>query len=167
MEDGSNQKLLEKIEKLESRLEEADQLIEAIKSGEVDAFAVNGDGEPEVYTLQSGDYAYRVLIEEFGEGAVNVTEDGLIVYANPYFLGLIRMPYDTVIGSYIFDFIESNSAQDFQVIFAKGITGKSKGEINLLVEGTLIPVYISLTSLQPRLPTVGIILTDLTQKKKK
>ena len=32
--------------------------------------------------------------------------------------------------------------------------------------GHVIPVYISFTSLQPKLPTVGIIVTDLTESKK-
>ncbi len=43
--------------------------------------------------------------------------------------------------------------------------GRSKGEINLSVGTKTIPVYISLTSLQPKLATVGIIVTDQTQKK--
>ncbi len=77
--------LLDKVSRLENRLEESEQLIEAIKAGEVDAFAIINKQEAEIYTLQSGDYAYRVLIESFGEGAINVSEDGLIVYTNAYF----------------------------------------------------------------------------------
>src|ERR1044071_6124267 len=92
----STEQLLFKIEELESRLAESEQLIEAIKAGEVDAFAINSNNQSEVYTLQSGDYAYRVLIEEFGEGAVNLTEEGLIVYTNPYFFQLLKLPYDKV-----------------------------------------------------------------------
>jgi PAS domain S-box-containing protein len=162
----SVQQLLSRIQELESRLEESEQLIEAIKAGEVDAFAISKDSESEVYTLQSGDYAYRVLIEEFGEGAVNVTEDGLIVYTNPYFFDLLKLPYEKVIGSSFFDFVHSDSTEEFGRLFRDSLSGKGKGEINLSVNGTIIPVYISLTSLQPKLATVGIIITDFTEKKR-
>src|SRR4249920_1169591 len=103
MKQESHEELLQRIENLENRLAESEQLIEAIKAGEVDAFAFNTNAVPEIYTLQSGDYAYRLLIEEFGEGAVNLSEDGLIVYTNSYFFELLQLNYEHVIGRYIFD----------------------------------------------------------------
>ena len=164
-EKESIKELLERIHDLEHRLEESEQLIDAIKSGEVDAFAINNEHEQEIYTLQSGDYAYRILIEEFGEGAINVSEEGLIVYTNPYFCDLLKVSYDKVIGSPIFDIIHPDSSEEFTRLFNASFAGKSKGEISLLSGGNIIPVYISLTSLQPKLATVGIIISDLTAKK--
>lgn len=157
--------LLERIKELEDRLKESEQLIEAIKAGEVDAFAIAGKGQSEVYTLQSGDYAYRVLIEEFQEGAINVAEDGLIVYTNPYFCELLNLPYDKIVGTYITDFIHPDSIAAFNTLFSNGKSGKSKGEINLSIHNTILPVYISLTSLQPKLAAIGIIITDLSMIK--
>ncbi len=166
MEVKSKDELLLKIEELENRLAESEQLIEAIKAGEVDAFAVNADDNAEVYTLQSGDYAYRVLIEKFGEGALNLTEDGLIVYTNTYFFELIKLSYEKVVGSFFIDFIHAESKEKFNKLFQRALKGNSKGEISLAVNGETIPVYISLTSLQPKLATVGVIITDLAEKKK-
>ena len=166
MQDKREKELLQRIEELENRLLESDQLIEAIKEGEVDAFAINSNNKSEIYTLHSGDYAYRILIEEFGEGAVNVTEDGLIVYTNPYFASLLKLSYEKVISRSIFDFIHADSKTKFNQLFKKALSNKTKGEINLLVNNEIIPVYISLTSLRPALDTIGIIFTDLTEKKK-
>ncbi len=166
MSEESREVLLARIENLENRLAESEQLIEAIKAGEVDAFAFNTKDSPEIYTLQSGDYAYRVLIEEFGEGAVNLSEEGMIVYTNTYFVELLQLSYEKVIGRYISDFIDAGSKQSFDLLFEKAIIGKSKGEVNLHVGGKTIPVYMSLTSLQPKLATVGIIISDQTEKKK-
>ncbi|HEY2725607.1 MAG TPA: histidine kinase dimerization/phospho-acceptor domain-containing protein, partial [Parafilimonas sp.] len=166
MEVNSKEELLLRIEELENRLAESEQLIEAIKAGEVDAFAVNADDNAEVYTLQTGDYAYRVLIEKFGEGALNLTEDGLIVYTNAYFFKLINLSYEDVVGSFFTEFIHEESKEKFNALFQQALKESSKGEINLYVDGKVIPVYISLTSLQPKLPTVGVIITDLTEKKK-
>jgi len=157
--------LLSQIEDLKAQLAEAHQLIQAIKDGEVDAFAVGSDKTPQIFTLQSGDYAYRVLVEEFGEGALNVTEDGLIVYTNRYFFEFTALSYEQVIGSNIINYIAPDSTELFRSLFTRALTGRSKGEINLTVNDTVIPVYISMTSLQPNLPTVGIIISDLTQKK--
>jgi PAS domain S-box-containing protein len=157
--------LQKKIEILEERLADSEQLIDAIRAGEVDAFALNKNNQPEIYTLQSGDYAYRILIEEIGEGAVNITEDGLIVYTNSSFIDMLGLPYEKVIGSFIRDFVHEYSTEKFDSLFHESRHGRSKGEITLSVGAKMIPVYISLTSLQPKLATVGIIVTDQTQKK--
>lgn len=158
-------KLQAKIADLEYRLGEADQLLEAIKAGEVDAFAIQNGLESEVYTLKSGDFTYRILIEEFEEGAINVTEEGLIVYSNRYFLSLLQLPYDQVVGKSIFDFVHPDSSEVFQELFKNAILEKSKGEIELFGREN-IPVYISMKSLQPELPTVGVVITDFTEKKR-
>ncbi len=131
MKTESIDELLLKIESLESRLADSEQLIDAIKAGEVDAFAVNKNNQPEIYTLQSGDYAYRVLIEEIGEGAVNTTEDGLIVYTNSSFIELLGLPYEKVIGKFISEFIHEESKEKFEQLFKESLSGRSKGEITL------------------------------------
>jgi len=156
---------LKRIEDLENRLAEAEQLIDAIKAGEVDAFAIRSENKTEVFTLHSGDYAYRVLVENFSEGAINVTEEGLIVYSNKYFHELLGLSYEKVIGASFHDFIDPQSIATFNSLFIKALGGQSKGEINLIAATKIIPVYISLTSLYPQLPTIGIIVTDLTEKK--
>lgn len=166
METGIDDSMKSRIAELEERLEEAQQLIDAIKRGEVDAFAMKLDSTSEVFTLQSGDFAYRLLIEEFNEGALNLTESGMIVYTNCYFSKLIKTPYEKIIGSSIYNYLHSQSKEHFASLFHEARTGNSKGEINLEINGTIIPVYISLTSLLPKLPTIGIIITDLTEKKK-
>jgi PAS domain S-box-containing protein len=153
-------------QELANRLEEAEQLIEAIKAGEVDAFAFNRDNQSEIFTLQSGDYGYRMLIENITEGALTLSEDGLIVYTNNYFHQLLGISYEQVIAKSVLDFIHPASKETFHQLFKKGLAGQSKGEINLQSGEKIIPVYVSLTSLYPTLQTVGMIVTDLTEKKK-
>lgn len=166
MEHQSISDLLAKIEDLETRLTESDQLIEAIKAGEVDAFALKKYNQSEIFTLQSGDFAYRILVENFNEGALNLSEEGLIVYTNSYFHNLLDLPYEKVIAHSVFQFVHPGSKELFLDLLTKGLKGQSKGEINLSAEGRIIPVYISLTSLYPTLNTVGMIVTDLSEKKR-
>src|SRR5207344_697628 len=83
-----------------------------------------------------------------------------------YFHNLLALPYEKVIGNSVFNFIHSSSTETFNKLFKRGLAGQSKGEINLCAGEKIIPVYISLTSLHPTLPTVGMIVTDLTEKKR-
>jgi len=156
---------IQEIAKLKSRLEDAEQLIDAIKAGEVDAFALRNDDKSEVFTLQSGDYAYRVLVENFSEGAVNISDEGLIVYCNTYFHELLRFSYDHIVGKSIYDFIHPDSKESFKSLLKKALEGQSKGEINLVAGKKVVPVYVSLTTLFPNLPIIGMIITDLSEKK--
>src|ERR1700691_2073300 len=98
MDIATSEDLLSKIEDLTSHLSEAQQALDAIKNGSVDAFAMNKEDKAEVFTLQSLDYAYRVLIEKFSEGALNLTQEGLIVYTNNYFSQLVNTPNEKVTG---------------------------------------------------------------------
>ena len=165
MKPASTRDLSSQIEDLQHRLAESEQLIQAIKAGEVDAFAMNKNNRPEVFTLYSGDYAYRVLVENFGEGAVNLSEEGLIVYSNTSFHKALGLTYEQVIGNPIFNFIHSDSKVIFNEIFRKGLAGQSKGEIYLSAGNNKVPVYISLTTLYPTLSSVGMIVTDLSDRK--
>jgi len=165
MSNQNSADLLSEIGVLKTHLLEAEEAIDAIRNGAVDAFAIKKDGKAEVYTLQSLDYAYRVLIEKFSEGALNLTQEGLIVYSNSYFSELINIPHAKVTGSHILDFVSPDSREKFREHFALALQGSSKTEITLLVNNRRIPVYISLTSLEPQLTTVGMIITDLSEKK--
>ncbi len=70
-----------------------------------------------------------------------------------------------MIGSHISDWIAPESLGEFNRLFHLGSQGKSKGEIYLKSNNILTPIYISFTSLQPQLNTVGIIITDFTEKR--
>lgn len=161
----SIEQLLAENAALASRLEEAEQLINAIKDGEVDAFALHRNDKPEIFTLQSGDYGYRILVENFSAGALTLSEDGLIVYTNNYFPELMGLPYVEVIGKPITHFIAPNFAGVFATLLKESMSGEISGEINLQFGEKLIPVHVSLTSLFPTLPTIGIVITDLTKTK--
>src|SRR6188768_4326347 len=113
----TTENLVHKIKDLESKLEEYEQYIEAIKGGEVDGFALNKDKQPEIITFQGSDFAYRRLVENFGEGAVTLSEDALTVYTNNYFLDLIKLPFEAVVGKSIYQFIHPESLDTFTQLF--------------------------------------------------
>lgn len=153
-----------KITALENQLSEANDLIDAIKEGSIDAFILNREGRSDIYAIENIDYTYRVLIEKFNEGAISISEDGLILYCNDYFAHLLNIPINKIIGTYFNSYVYS--VGQFQELMEGLKTGYCKGEILLCANDIKIPVYISITSLQPHIPAIGIIVTDQTGKKK-
>jgi len=158
------QDLLAEIEALKARLFESNSIIEAIREGAIDALVLNKDGKSEVYSIESADYTYRILIEKFEEGALSISEDGLILYCNNYFSRLLGIPANKIIGTYFYSYV--SSADEYQQLVNALVQGSSKGEILLNVKESKLPVYVSLTNLQPTVDAIGLVVTDLSQKKK-
>lgn len=155
-----------KIRKLQEKLDEMTEVLDAIRSGSVDALAITKDGKSDIFTLQSTDYTYRILVEKYGEGALSLSDTGLILYSNIYFANLINIPLSKLIGSYIHSYLSEESRTVFEDLFKSAMEGNSKGEVILSFNQKSVPVYISLNSLKPQLPHIGMIVSDLTEKLK-
>ena len=153
-----------KIEALEAQLFESNSIIDAIRDGAIDALVLHKDGQPHIYSLESADYTYRILIEKFGEGALSISDDGLILYCNDYFSKLIGVPANNITGTFFTDYVESE--REFQLLKAGLSFGPSKGEILLHANGKKVPVYVSLTDLEPNVNAIGVVVTDLSEKRK-
>jgi PAS domain S-box-containing protein len=78
------------IEDLRQRLQEAEDLREAISLGQVDAFVVGPSEDAKRVLMLSGAYArYRQLVEEMAQGAVTVNRSGEIMFANQSFATML------------------------------------------------------------------------------
>src|SRR5512144_713789 len=88
-----------RIEELSARLEEAEETIRALRSGEADAILVSGPRGERVYTLAGAEHPYRVLVETMSEGALTLSADGTILYCNAQFAAMAETPLEQVIGS--------------------------------------------------------------------
>ena len=77
---------------------EAEETIEAIRSGEVDALVVAGPDGEQIYTLRGADHSYRLLLQEMNEGAATLMPDGTVLYCNARFAGMLGTPLDKIIG---------------------------------------------------------------------
>jgi len=77
-----------RIAQLEARLAEADETLQAIRSGEVDALVVSGPDGDQIFALEGADHAYRLLVEQMQEGTVTLDQEGLILYANRQFAAM-------------------------------------------------------------------------------
>jgi two-component system phosphate regulon sensor histidine kinase PhoR len=69
---------------LRMQLQEANETIEAIRTGQVDALIVQHGDDHQLYTLRTADQSYRVFIEKMTEGAVNLSIEGITLIAIPH-----------------------------------------------------------------------------------
>lgn len=159
--------LLAEIESLKQQLYESNSIIDAIKEGDVDALVVNTNGTPQLYSLETADYTYRLLIEKFRQGALSIAKNGLILYCNDYFAKLVNTPSEKIIGNYLQEFFDNPS--QFTTLIEGLKLGLGTHEILFKSDGgspTTFPAYISLTDLEPSVDAIGIVVIDLTEKKK-
>ncbi|TRW22764.1 PAS domain S-box protein [Flavobacterium zepuense] len=155
--------LLQEVEALKGQLYESNSIIDAIRDGAVDALVLNKEGTPQIYTLESADYTYRILIEKFGEGALSITTDGLILYCNDYFSQLANISSESITGSYLKSYFDDQEI--FDELIKDVANGATKRELLLNIQGRQFPVNISLTNLAPTVEAIGVVITDLTEKK--
>jgi len=141
--------LEQEIEDLRQQLEEANDTIEAIRTGQVDALIVTNKNGHQLYTLKSADQTYRVFIEKMIEGAVTLNDKGVILYSNSRFASMMKLPLSKIMGSYFESFVPNEYRETFDELIKKGWKAESKGEIYLITQDNeLIPFLVSLTTLE-------------------
>src|SRR5215208_6146530 len=122
------EELLGELEDLTFQLKEANETINAIRTGQVDALVVETEDGPQLYTLKSADHTYRVFIEKMNEGAVTLDNNGIILYSNSRFADMINLPLTKVIGLAIMNFIPDACKSRFKKLIEQGWHSDSKGE---------------------------------------
>lgn len=159
--------LLGEMEELRLQLQEANETIDAIRSGQVDALVVKNGEEHQLYTLKSADQTYRVFIEKMKEGAVTLNKEGIILYCNSQFAAMVNLPLAKVIGLCFSDFIADDSMEIFELLIDEGWKSDSKGEISLMDKnGVPVPYLLTFASLElDEGRALSIILTDLSSQK--
>ncbi|MGB8192293.1 MAG: PAS domain-containing protein [Chitinophagaceae bacterium] len=155
--------LLRENEELRLQLNEANDTIEAIRTGQVDALVVQGQDGHQLYTLKSADQTYRVFIEKMTEGAVTLNAQGLILYSNSQFARMVQQPLSHVIGLPFENFIAGESKTLYKEIIEQCWQADGKCEVWLIAGEGQTPVQLSLTTLElDEGRSLSIILTDLT-----
>ncbi len=152
---------------LRARLAEAEDTLEAIRSGEVDALLVSGAQGEQVFTLQGAETPYRFLVEAMNEGAMQVIPDGTIVYANARFAGFVGMPLQQVVTSSWRKYFPVSDHPRFEALLAANKLSGGRGEFNLqAADGVLRPVLLSFAPMSAaEVQGVSVIVTDLAEMK--
>jgi len=146
---------------LRIRLREAEQAIDAIRAGAIDALLLDGPDLQQVYTLQGAETPYRSFVEHMQEGAISMASDGTILYSNRRFAEIVGLPLECVVGSSFKDFATNREAVSTLLIQAQW--GASRGELTLVKPGACgVPVFASIQRLSGEGADLCMVVTELT-----
>ncbi len=155
---------------LRVRLIEAEETLRAIRTGEADAVVTAGKHGIQVFTLEGAGDAYRVLIESMNEGALTLTTDKMILYANQCFARMVKCPLEQVMGGSLRRFLSSEDQAALRPLLHAA--GRAGAKIQVMLQahdGTQIPVQISLRQIARRGlsdATIGMVVTDLSETRR-
>ena len=152
------------------RLAEAEEALRAIRSGEVDTLVVAGKQGRQVFTLQGAEHAYRLLIESMNEGALTLTTEKMILYANQCFANMVKCPLKQVMGSSFRRFLSAEDRAVLRPLLKRAGQSGSKIQVELHAgDGSQIPVQISIRPTARKgtnHATICIVVTDLTEARR-
>ena len=155
---------------LRARLAETEETLRAIRSGDVDAVVVTGKQGPQVFTLQGAEHAYRMLIESMNEGALTLTADAVILYANQCFARMVKRPLEQVMGSSFRRFLAAADRATLRSLLQGASPSGSKIQVLLHAgDGSKMPAQISIRPLAKddfNRATIGLVVTDMTEARR-
>ena len=155
---------------LKNRLAEAVETLRAIRAGEVDTMVGTGRRGDRVFTLEGAEHAYRVLIESMNEGALTLTGDKVILYANRCFARLVKLPLKKVIGGSLSRFLSVADRATLRPLMKRAARSGTQVQMRLkAADGSDIPVQLSIRELAQAAGdpvTIGMVVTDMTEARR-
>ena len=157
----------DELAELRARLADAEETLRAIRGGEVDSVMVAGKEGSQVFTLDGAEHAYRILIESMNEGALTVTADGMILYANQCFARMVKRPLEQVVGSFFHHLLSAEDRATLRPLLKQADPSGPKIQVLLNAgDGSQMSAQVSSCPLPKNgaeSASFGIVVTDMTE----
>jgi len=152
---------------LRTRLAIAEETLRAIRSGEVDSMVVAGKHGDRIFSLEGVEHAYRLLIESMNEGALTLTANKLILYANRGFARMVKYPLEQVTGTSFRRFLSASDRAILRPLMRRPAPAGAKVLVTLIAsDGSILPVQISthvLRRIGIERVTISMVVTDMSE----
>jgi PAS domain S-box-containing protein len=156
-----------RLRRLHTRLAEAEEALRAIHAGEMDTIVVKSTKGARIFSLEGNEHGYRMLIESMNEGALTVTDKGIVLYANRCFARMIRLPLEQVLGSSIHRLLARADQHVLRDHLRRSALIGSKFQVILHSgDGLRLPVHLSIRRLAKNgsaIKSYGIVVTDVSE----
>ncbi len=161
----TTKQLLRENQELRLRLAEAEDTLQAISEGAVDAVVVHGPQGQQIFTLTGEEQVYRLLVETMSEGGLTATAEGRILFCNQRFCQMLRRPMEEILGHSIEEFVQLSSHPDLADLLAAARTRLSKKHLVFTAgDNTAVPVQLSTNILhQAGSDNLCMVAMDLTE----
>jgi PAS domain S-box-containing protein len=155
---------------LRAQLAESEDTLRAIGAGEVDTLMVAGKQGRQIFSLQGAEHSYRALIESMNEGALTITPDKTILYANECFARMVDCPLEQVIGGSLRRFLSRADRTKLRKLLFKLRPAGHKIHLVLhAAHGVCLPVQISIRPITwygRSGAAIGMVVTDLSESQR-
>lgn len=156
------------VQELRRRLDEAEETLRAIRTGQVDAVVVSGPQGDQVFALKGAEQPYRIFVEAMNEGAATLFSGGVITYCNNRLAEMVHKPLEQVIGTHFEEFVAGDHRQRLRSLLSRAVTRSCREEFPLLsADGN--PVW-TLLSLNPVVidtaQGICLVAQDITERKR-
>lgn len=160
----ANKALSVEFEGIQTMLQEAHETVEAIRGGAVDAFVMTGsDGAEQVFVLTGANQPYRLFVEQMNDGAVTLSNDAIVLYANKYFADLVKTPLEQIIGAPFDNFLSKKEL--LQPLLQESSAGNLEADL-VARDGSTLPTYMSFSSLRNGESSwICLIVMDASEQK--
>ncbi len=157
--------LVDDKDKFYAKLQEALDIVQAIKQGNIDAVFMVNHETAKVLVSKTDDQTYRKFIENMREGVVTLLHDGTILYSNSRFAQIVDTPLEKVIGSNLRNHIPVKYIETFERFFDGFPFDDTTANISLSDQEGVDKYYIVSFQMLPlqNLLALNMVWTDITE----
>ena len=149
------------VKDLRGKVRELEETLNAIRSGEVDAIVVEKGDSRQVYTLEGADHPYRALVENIREGALTLSQTGMILYTNTRFADMVKQLPEKVVGTSIFDYVCQEHYKEMEGALQEITKHSRRSRVRIRQGKGSLPVLISMNPLSSDKDTkISVVVTD-------
>ncbi|PKN18987.1 MAG: hypothetical protein CVU71_09405 [Deltaproteobacteria bacterium HGW-Deltaproteobacteria-6] len=160
----TREQLLADLQSLTCRLEESEETLRAILSGEVDGLVVKTPEGDRVFTLSGADHPYRIMVEAMNEGALILDAAGTILFCNQRFADMTITPLEKIMGTSIYRFINPADKTLFEEFIRQTAKDGRKDFSLAVADGTFRPVFLSKSDLHSKTAvSTCLLVTDVSE----
>lgn len=166
---GSVPALRRELARAQARLSELEATLLAIRRGDVDAVLIDGPQGPRVFTLQSPEEPYRILVERMNEGAATMTTEGTVLFCNRRLSEMVGLPAERILGSWFGLLLAPSERSSCSELLERASRSQVRAQATLATQaGPLVPVVLSLSAIPLEEPHQGVcmVATDVSEQKR-
>ncbi len=153
------------IRRLRCQIDDLNAALDAIRSGDVDALVRDDTGSLQLYSRTTADRPYRLIVEEMGEGAATLSQQGRILFANQRLAELLGCERTALIGRPLAQLVTAERRPDLETLLAVTSGHTLRLPLDLQrSDGATVPVLAALSVLEIEGEAVRCLLAaDLTR----
>jgi signal transduction histidine kinase len=132
---------------LRARLDDAEAVLQAIRTGEVDAVVVSGPGGDRTLAIEGATHPYHVLLNAMGDGAALLDAAGTLLFGNRRLGDIARVPHARLRGSRLQQFLAPAQRAGFDTFLREGAERNCSREFSMVArDGSARSVQVALST---------------------